>query len=1452
MSMEAIKQQGHNEKGTLPESNDAAQLAEYREKVIAAINAGKDATLPTLTEVVMDNSESELGHRTSEGAEFTEVALDVIPTEKKDGLWPAQRKALLQSFPRKVELTPDGKHIMLQREDGDPFSIRIENVNRIIAAEGLKKRYRQEDFRQKHVDVPKRESNISDSHASNGDEQGTFSRINTNQNSEPEVQRVSEFQDTVPISQDEVSGENHQEAGHGEEKPTHEERAWLNREAANEEFPVPGDSVVTEDFEPLSPDDIKQIERLRNESAKLNFSADTIRMLERAGYVLVDSNPVFRDGKYYINVTHGGVPAAFSNSQAITHLKELAKRSKEVMNELKKGAVSGTVEGSTPQPSVDSPILTEKLRGKREKNEKELFWESEVIGTNVDDVYREAAELHDENASEVNQNADTKPKHKLTPEEQQQYLTSLKEKRDREHASQSEPPVPPDVPSGGGGETPPPKKPHLDNEASRAYLKEVQEMRERQQNGMEQFHPEVGSPVPEVDQAVDIEPPTTTGVDIELPLNEPRPPTTPPSALSPSPETPKRSYDDINKEISYLEKIKSEVSYTSKEFRDRYKLNEKFPRGHDAAAIMWIEKKLSELKSEATESAIDAKGFFDDRFERQFGITKQELEKLPGWQKLSNGQQMLVYENLRDYHDAEARGHAQAMWDTAKELMGAKVETKLKKGDKGKGIEPYQDFLTKLVYATAEYGPRVHVENGETRVDFIGMEYDREHRPRQKAACDALNAAAHAFAQIPESAGESARGLQAETESGVSRFFREKILGSKSKDNVTAFAEARTLYEEAQRNFAKELEATGVSKTAIAEALVNVDSKVYQTRFIASNPDVAELIQTIPDKKFWREVGKKTLFFGSLGAIGRTLTGGALGVLSGPAVAASIGGTRSWNESAALQRERDRKARLGTVDGSAGALNIIPATNIVKTSEGEMNMGITAKLERLAMKFLELPPESKDDSEETRTKRERMRNELKQRATYAQDKFNLNRIQFGDKESYALNHARFSEVLGLVQVALASEGMLPYEETYTATNRNERGEALPDPRRETLAYRAQRFLDHRETSMVGSRKKEAIRKATLGATIAGGMAAGGAYAMHEFLETDVGQRFVERVKTGAERVGSWITGGDTSSPGKPGIPAGERGDLVMPEAKNVVPPPAPPESPTIGQEGSEGGEARAFPIRGEGFYDANEQPNATLKEAEKNLLKGETLDRVPSPVDSSEREEILKMFEEKKPEPVPSGSRNSVPDVSSMSPSERARYADWVASMTVEERAELAKQGGAPRVYPTEAPRGPTSAERAEIRELFGSPRVTPEEYAANVKERDAFMKKWLEEGRMLNEAENKIIRSGRALEAYFVNTHVHARDWARVRYMPVNEFMDRAYDPLAKNRLPQSLINLSRVFAEASPRFGLEPIQGEPTEKFMQRVFYEIERARARGEDVRNMQGYLTNIKKDWFPRRR
>lgn len=475
------------------------------------------------------------------------------------------------------------------------------------------------------------------------------------------------------------------------------------------------------------------------------------------------------------------------------------------------------------------------------------------------------------------------------------------------------------------------------------------------------------------------------------------------------------------------------------------------------SALERKEEKKSDTSKQEVEQKNEKQKFFDTRFETEFGITEEQISQIEGYERLSEGQQKLVLENLREYARDTRGGYLSRAWEGILKATGREVEDK-----------NYIEAVTTLIRNTAQFGPKVHEENGELLVDLVGdIKFNREHRAEEKAVVDRFNALAHEYAKIKASNFEENTGTKRKSESKIVSIFKNIFSESRQEFDTTEY-----LYENAKQELVKVLSAQGMSEGQIAEKLVQIDSKVHGLRFLQTEPEAVDVLKQNPDKGFWQNVGEKVfskenMAYAGLGFVGRMALTGAMGLYAAPAVASVLGGVRSWNKTSAELREKDRMARGGTRDISGEALNIVDVTREIKVGQdGKKDVGLTQKLLDLIREYQnEDVKEGSSGGEKTKTL-ERIR----ARVAYVEDKLNLNRINFGSGAERATNMASLFEALGEARVLLADTEM---------------------PKGSELEGRLERYLISREGLIQTRRRKKQIKTAVWGTLKAGALAFAG-------------------------------------------------------------------------------------------------------------------------------------------------------------------------------------------------------------------------------------------------------------------------------------------------------------------------------------------------------------------------
>lgn len=718
-------------------------------------------------------------------------------------------------------------------------------------------------------------------------------------------------------------------------------------------------------------------------------------------------------------------------------------------------------------------------------------------------------------------------------------------------------------------------------------------------------------------------------------------------------------------DVAFLERAKSEISYGSKEFgefvaqRDPEFAKEwkRLGGSRDAATIMWIERTLQELKSEQQKprdraSRNEQPPFFDNRFETKFGITRAELSKFEGFNQLSEGQQMLVYENLKEYAEQGTDGYLAKVWEGIEDTSKNDEEKSITEGSGG--TDAYGEVLKKLISNAHTFGQKVHVEKRDGTPflfpDLINFPLDRGiNRGVQYQVTRDLNRAAYEFMKIPASWEENKNSVSVH-ESKLTAFLKDTVLKVESRKKYREYITKQKAFEESKKIFARVLEATGTPQGEIVKKLIDIDAQVHAIRLMETDHEAVAALHSMNDEDLWKKIGT-TLASGPLaggfGTVGRAATAHALRGVSNPLVLKSLSDLNTWSPEAAEQRERDRRNQTDRMYQHL-VPRVVTARQEVQTPEGIKDMGVTAKLERLAGQLDALPPVDECTKEQI-IERARILAQLKERVTFAYDKLKLGRIQFGNNDEASANIADFLETIALAQIILVRE---------------ESGSRIPQLRS-------------------NSRLRQYARKLTIVASLVGATSLASMFAIEEFKTGEVSGKLKNWFTSMKADFNDFKFDTTTITPSKPS---------GVPEATQST-------SAEIVLEKDEGGR----PYRQSIFHPEQEQPNTPTANAGlgKSLEEGDQVVRGES---SGEQKQEPVLSESPRPSvQTPREAFNTASEqdrIANMSVQERsafeATYNTTPQSPTAAEKAkmkELFSVSSGPKQLSLEA--------RAELKELF-------------------------------------------------------------------------------------------------------------------------------------------------------
>lgn len=452
-------------------------------------------------------------------------------------------------------------------------------------------------------------------------------------------------------------------------------------------------------------------------------------------------------------------------------------------------------------------------------------------------------------------------------------------------------------------------------------------------------------------------------------------------------------------------------------------------------------------------------------YKEKFGINKEDLEGIEGFDKLSRGQQRQVLENLAQLTVGRIRedaidGHKDdieaqkknanflgKVWIGVKDSFTKKFdivgrEKKLAAEIEKGGIEEHKGQLEQMVKGMKELGPEVkeNKETGELEVQFVetlGMS------PELAKVAEVFNEQGTAFSKIPY----------------------EWSLDSADSKQQEAYQKAKETYELQRGVLMKHMADAGGPEMA-TKAMAHTESVIEMQRFIQTCPDAGKELESIQDQNAWtaalKSVGTERGAYMALGAVTRTAVGAMAGFVAAPAAAALTGAIRGWKKAGDELRERDANARKGIVDESEEAKNMVAA---VRTKEGDAEAGYRGSVEKIDALVKKLG--GKEDS--TKSK-EQLVTSLRQRIDYTKQKISEGKMVFGESGERLANQYSLMKSLAEAEAAIA-------------------GETFSDERGQRLEERLARMLNKTENEIVGARSdykfKQAVKAGLTGAAFAG-------------------------------------------------------------------------------------------------------------------------------------------------------------------------------------------------------------------------------------------------------------------------------------------------------------------------------------------------------------------------------
>ena len=506
----------------------------------------------------------------------------------------------------------------------------------------------------------------------------------------------------------------------------------------------------------------------------------------------------------------------------------------------------------------------------------------------------------------------------------------------------------------------------------------------------------------------------------------------------------------------------------------------------------------------------------DGIFEETYGINERDLTGIAEFAALSEGQQLLVRNELNNYAvsqiktDAlkEYRERYQSLKTPLSELEQNLIERKGMFGGLARiavgvaqirhketwqkvGISIFkrkiiaqnekeiaamiesgdinQEEYIRELSVQAKEGPDAVIEDGKVRLNFLKeADFESVLSEEDREKIGAFNTIAGQFAETPHKWKE--RGA--------------------TKDERGAYEGKELAYRVALDRVLELLKEKGSDESALID-VNELDRKITFTQFFNAHPEAAAQLASIKNQNVWSaafwDIAKTRGATMALGGSIRTaaafvasqvLTAGSLFVAA-PLAGAATGGFMGHRRATTELKERELLAKSGVKDTSSEALNVVPAAVRETDAEGNERVqgGLVAKLEDLIR-------ETEEASEEERTK---THEQLSRRIAYTQTKISEGLVDYGDKKEQIRNQAALLRAL-----AHAKAVLLEFESTDTAARASLETDANWRTDKRTVDERLADILKLHEQKISESQKAYVIQTTKQAAKYGAVFAFGGA------------------------------------------------------------------------------------------------------------------------------------------------------------------------------------------------------------------------------------------------------------------------------------------------------------------------------------------------------------------------
>jgi len=446
-------------------------------------------------------------------------------------------------------------------------------------------------------------------------------------------------------------------------------------------------------------------------------------------------------------------------------------------------------------------------------------------------------------------------------------------------------------------------------------------------------------------------------------------------------------------------------------------------------------------------------------FEKTFNFKEEDLETIPDFRELSEGQQSLVLKNFQELtlkaieekaiekvrDEAAQTGFMGRVWHGVfRKYYSAKAEKLSAKEILSGGIEMHRGALADLVSQTIVSGLDAEFDEEGKRLKILFAGQLENLNPEQEKLVARFNDAADKF-------------VSTSSDWRYSKKEKSELEKIRSRYNLSLDDLAGVMLEAKGQDF------------EVEKYIADVDKRVRLSQFLSSNPDASEELQKIQSQSVWKKALWNTATerggYMAMGFAARTATVSILGLVGAPLAAAGMGGWIARNRAVESLREEAKLAESGKKHSE-----LITA---VKAGDLERKIGeLLGKLESI-----------KEDDKDRYDKTLEIADQLNTRLTYTRFKMENGLVQYGEGAEKKL-WGQYTLLEKMSEAEVQVRNCALYKTRF------------PSDEQAQVQARLERYMGFKERKVKENVRGQIIKGALLGA----GFAALG-YGIRAFFET---------------------------------------------------------------------------------------------------------------------------------------------------------------------------------------------------------------------------------------------------------------------------------------------------------------------------------------------------------------